>query len=164
MRLVSASDGRSHEGLAGVGVGDHHVPPNSVEILNTTQLIGPGATYNLDVVLPRAEYQLAHIQIIGARQISGDWREGADVYATRVDREAIGYSFRYANARQIYSATYSKQNSDVNLTHKIFDSDLARDNISLIDAFVFEGVLRLTFKNYYGLLQTLWVKGRALLW
>jgi predicted transcriptional regulator len=89
-------------------------------------------------------------------------RECAEVVATVDSSEAIAYSVRTAAFKKVYAVTYSKQNGDTNLTHKIFDSVTGSGRyIALLDTWITGSVLRLRFKNYFGGSATLWVKGSA---
>lgn len=164
MRTEPTTDGLSHVAEV-VGVHDHHQRPVTVTINNTTQSLPPGTTYDLDITLPGSAYERAKIIIMGAHSPAGSaWRECAEVVATRDSSEAIAYSVRDAGSfKKSYAATYSKQNGDTNLTHKVFDSTTGSGNryIALLDAWITGSVLRLRFKNYFGGSATLWVKGQA---
>jgi hypothetical protein len=171
MRLGAPSDGRSHEALD-VGAHDHHNAPESVSFSNTAQSLPPGATFDLDVPLGRTGYQLARVQITGPAVIpagisSALWRECAELVVTTDSSEAVGHSIRdAASPKKVYAATYSKQNGDSYLTHKIFDSNTGSGNryICVQDAVITGSILRITFRNYFGGSATLWVKGQALVW
>jgi len=169
VRLQPTTDGALHP--TDGGPNDHHARPTRVDFLNTTQSIpgGGAATYNLDVALPRSDFVLAQIKMMGAHSIqTGIWREGAYVQATTNAANAIGHSFRDSGGatKMIYHSVYSKQNGDAYLTQKVFDGAVAlgADYIALLDAVIIGAVLRLTFRNSYLLARTLWVKGVALLW
>lgn len=171
MRLGQSSDGRSHDAIT-VGAHDHHNAPESISFSNTTQSLPPGTTYNLDIPLGRTGYQMARIQMTGPVTIPAGftgalWRECAEIVATTDTSEAMGHSIRDAQSpKKVYAATYSKQNGDSFLSHKIFDSNTVVSNryICLQDAVITGSTLRLTFRNNFGGSATLWVKGHALLW
>ena len=101
--------------------------------------------------------------MMGLATASGVWRECAQVVVTTDLNEAQAYSSRDAGDKRVYTATYSKQNGDANLTFKIFDNNPASGNryIALKDAWISGAVLYLRFHNYYGGSSTLWVKGLA---
>jgi len=106
------------------------------------------------------------VMIMGPWQPTGpQWREAAEVVVTTDSAEAQGYSVRDTGSfKKSYAATYSKQNGDTNLTHKIFDSDVSgydKRYIALLDAWITGSTLRLRFKNYFGGSKPLWVKGQA---
>ena len=167
MRLQSQTDGRVHPEDGGAN--DHHPAPTSVTINNTTQSLPPGTTYNLDITLPHSNFQFARIHISGKKPMwnTGQWREGAEVLATRDASEAMGHSIRETGSMYtVYAATYSKQNADAYLSHRIFDDNIASGSkyIALQDAVITGSTLRLTFKSTFGGSATLWVKGQALAW
>jgi hypothetical protein len=169
MRLKSETDGRSHSILT-ITENDHHSRPRAVAISNTTQSLPPGTTYNLDIDLGRSDYQLARVMIMGARTMFGvasNFRESAEVHATRNSAEAFAHSVRDSGSTyRCYAVTYSKQVGDSYLTHAIFDNNTAIGSayILLQDAVLTGSVLRLTFLNTFGGSATLWVKGTALVW
>jgi len=167
MRLQPEADGRQHpdDGAAD----DHHPAPESVTINNTTQSLPPGTSYNLDISLPHNDFQIARVQITGKKPMwnTGQWREGAEIVVTRDASEAMGHSIRETGSMyKVYASTYSKQNSDAYLSHKIFDDNTGSSNryIALRDALITGSTLRLTFRNTFGGSATLWVKGQALVW
>jgi hypothetical protein len=167
MRLEPIKDGLQHP--TDNGEDDHHPAPYSVTINNTSQSLPPGTTYNLDISLPHSNFQIARVQITGAKPMwtSGQWREGVEILATRDSAEAMGHSIRETGSMyKVYAATYSKQNSDSYLSQKIFDNNTGSSNryICLQDAVITGSTLRLTFLNTFGGSATLWVKGQALLW
>lgn len=157
-------------GGANPGQDDHHPAPRTYDIDNTSQSIGAGATWNMDISLPSSDFQFARIMIMGKRQLfgaSGNLRESAEIHATRSASEAIGHSIRDAQAVwRIYAATYSKDAGELYLTMDIFDDDdnPANRYIFVQDAYITGSTLRLVFKNRAGTSQTLWVKGKALVW
>lgn len=169
MRLEPATDGLDHDGLLSVGADDHHPEPVSITINNTSQSLPPGTDYNLDLILPHSGFQMARVQITGPHEMwtAGQWRDCAEIVVTRSVSEAMGYSIRDAQSMyKVYAATYSKQNGDAWLSHKIFDNSTPAANryIALLDAVITGSTLRLTFHNYFGGSATLWVKGQALVW
>jgi hypothetical protein len=97
---------------------------------------------------------------------AGNWRECAEIVATTDSAEAMGHSVREAGTRKVYASTYSKQNADAYLSHKIFDDNTGSGNryIAVQDVAIVGAVLRITFRNFFGGSATLWVKGQALLW
>jgi hypothetical protein len=164
LRLIQQTDGRIHplDGLAT----DHHAVPSSVDFQNTTQSLPPGTTYNLDITLGSSNYQFARIILIGPNVSAdmGDWKECAELLVTRNSNEAISHSIRSAAVpKKVYCSTYSKQNSDAYLTHKIFNAG-AGNYIAVQDAVLTSNVLRITFKNFYGGSMYLNVHGHVLLW
>lgn len=169
MRLTPVVDGIEHAGLD-ITPYDHHPPPATVSISNTTQSLPPGTSYNLDISLPRKDFVFARIMLKGPRQMFGlgtTGYEGADIVATTSAGDAFGESVRDTGLMtQTYSAMYTKYDGSVSLTMRIFDNATGSTQmyISLEDAVIIEDILRLTFKNYYGGSATLWVKGQALLW
>lgn len=170
MRLGGAIPRQSHVGL-NFDENNHHPEPTSVSINNTTQSLPPGTTYNLDITLPHADFEFARVMIMGPQVVppvvSANYREYAEVAVTTVAAEAIAHSTRNAGTfKKVYAATYSKQNGDTYLSHKIFDSVTGVGNryIQLLDAQIIGATLRLTFRNTHGGSAFLWVKGQALLW
>lgn len=163
MRLSSATDGRSHAGLSGVGADDHHAATRAVEVNNTTQVLAAGATYNLDIALGSSVLVFVHAALTGYRTHGGGslFREGADVYATRTSGDAVGHSFQQISMYQDYAVSYSKQTGDTMLTTAVFSSTPMA--IALQDAVLTGSNLRLTFVNVTGSPATLWVKGQAIL-
>jgi hypothetical protein len=166
MRLSIETDGRIHP--ADGGVNDHHPRPVSVSINNTTQSLPPGTSYNLDISLPHGGFKIARIQIMGAKAVgaAGSFREGAEIVASTDADQAMAISTREAAVKKSYVATYSKQNGDAYLSHKIFDSNTGSTAlyIAVTAAVIIGSTLRITFRNYFGGSATLWVKGQALLW
>jgi len=166
MRLKGQTDGLEHEALE-VTPHDHHSRPTTVSINNTTQSLPPGTTYDLDITLPNANYVRAKILITGAAIAGGGsgalQRECAELVATTDSAEAIAYSVRTSGFKKVYCSTYSKQNGDSYLTHKIFDNNTGSSNryIALQDAWITGSILRLRFYNFFGGSATLWVKGSA---
>jgi hypothetical protein len=161
MRLSPSTDGGAH-GDTQPGPHDHHSRPAMFEINNTSQVIAGGATFNLDVPLGRSDYALARVMLMGAKQCTGQlWRECCEVHASRDAAKAVGHSVVDVTFKQVYAVTYSKQNADLYLSHKIFDSNLTGEYILLRDAVLTGSVLRLTFLNGTGTNATLWVKGQA---
>lgn len=166
MRLRQTTDGRSHAGLSGVGADDHHAQPRSVEVNNTSQVIAGGATYNLDIALGTSVAMFCQAALTGGRtQTGGLWREGVNVYATRIASEAIGHGTRDAGIYKSYVMTYSKQNGDARLSPQVFQAATSPViGIALQDAVLIGSNLRLTFVNTHPTLAcTLWVKGRAII-
>lgn len=148
---------------------DHHPAPQSVTIFSSgTVSIPPGSTHVLDVTLPSADFQYGRCFLMGPHRLTpgGAYssREAAEVYVTRDSDEAISHSCRDISFNRTYVATYSKQNSDAYLTHRIFDSDTVSANryISLKDAVITGSILRLTFENFYGGSAWLDVSGQGL--
>lgn len=165
MRTKPVTDGLSHNAMT-VGVNDHHSRPTTISINNTTQSLPPGTTYDLDLTLPDANYKRAKIILMGAWSPPGpSWRECCELVVTTDSAEAISISIRDAGSfKKSYAATYSKQNGDANLSHKIFDNatgSYSQRYIALKDAWITGTTLRLRFQNYYGGSATLWVKGQA---
>lgn len=165
MRTKPMTDGLSHTALE-VTPHDHHPQPTTVSINNTSQSLPPGTTYNLDITLPSTGYTRAKILIMGpGSSVSGvAWKECAEIVATDDSTEAIAYTVRNTGTfKKVYASTYSKQNGDALLTHKIFDSDTTsgHDYIALKDAWITGSTLRLQFQNFYGGSAYLWVKGQA---
>lgn len=167
MRLRQSNDGRDHDELE-ITTDDHHPEPTSVTIEDTTTSLPPGTTFNLDLTLPHDDFQVARVQITGPKGIfpGNPWREFAEIVATRSTAEAMGHSIRDAGSKKCYASTYSKQNADAYLSHKIFDSNTGASNryIAVQDASIIGSTLRITFRNFFGGSATLWVKGQALLW
>lgn len=163
MRLKAVTDGvDTHEELV-LTTDDHHPHASAVAIENTSQVIGAGADYDLDITLPHGDFQVARVIIMGAKQMQGgQWREACEVHVTRDADEAIGNSVENVSFKKVYAVTYSKQNADTYLSHKIFDSNTSQQYILLKDAVITGSVLRLTFNNPTGTSATLWVKGQAL--
>lgn len=163
MRLKSETDGASHDGLD-ITVHDHHSKPATFDIDNVSQGINAGATFNLDIDLGRSDYQFARILIMGNKTGSGSgtqWRECSEIIASRDQNEAMGVTTRDVSFKKVYSFTYSKQNGDAYLTHKIFDSNVSQEYILLKDAYITGSTLRLVFENPTGTNAILWVKGTA---
>jgi len=164
VRLKPTTDGRSHAGLSGVAADDHHSQPRTVEVNNTSQVLTAGSTYNLDIALGVSDLAFVHVILLGPRTVgTGQWKECADVYATRTSSQAMGHSIRWdgVTLAKTYFATYSKANGDARLTDRIFC--LTTSAISLQDAVLTGSNLRLTFVNNLSGSATLWVKGRAVL-
>lgn len=164
MRLSQVTDGRFHP--ANPGENDHHSAPVSVDFINTTQSLPPGTTYNFDISLSQSNFQFARVLLIGPNDSTGylaPWKECVELLVTRDTNEAMGHSIRNASQKKVYSVTYSKQNSDSYLSHKIFNSG-AGNYIAVQDAVLTGSVLRITFRSYYGGSMTLNVRGQALLW
>lgn len=161
MRLKADTDGHDHDGLVLTG-DDHHSESAEVAIEDTTTSIPPSSTFNLDITLPDGSFELARVIINGGKQMSGNqWRECCEVHATRDSGEAVGHSVEDVAFKKVYAVTYSKQNADAYLSHKIFDNNLSY--ILLQDAVLTGSVLRLTFLNTFGGSTFLWVKGQAVL-
>jgi len=161
MRPSEEDDGRSHDALT-VTVDDHHPRPKLVQVADTTTSIGAGADFDLDVSLGSSAFQVAWGQLMGPNNTGGAtlWREGCSVHASRDSSEAMAHSQRDSgSAYKSYSATYSKGAGDSYLSHKVFNNSPTQDYIALKDAVLTGSVLRLTFHNYAGSSQTLWVKG-----
>jgi hypothetical protein len=163
VRLEQLTDGRTHS--ANSGADDHHPQPDSVDFVNKTQSLPPGTSYNLDVTVPDSGFQFARVMLKGPNSAPamGTWHECAELVVTRDADEAMGHSVRNASPKKVYSVTYSKQNADAYLTHKIFNSG-TQNYIGITAAVLTGSVLRLTFRNYFGGSMTLWVEGQALLW
>ncbi|MGD9156785.1 MAG: hypothetical protein PVG39_00125 [Desulfobacteraceae bacterium] len=164
MRLDNLTDGRVHPSDGGVN--DHHAAPISVDFINTTQSLPPGTSYNLDVSLGRDDFRFARVMIIGPNDSAGlnsPWKECAELLVTRDSTKAMGHSISNAGQKKVYASTYSKQNSDSYLTHKIFNAGVG-DYIAVENAVLTGSVLRLTFRSFYGGSMTLNVRGQALLW
>jgi hypothetical protein len=167
MRLRQQTDGRLHP--TDGGADDHHAAPVSVDFVNTTQSLPPYTTYNLDVPVGRDDFQFGRVMLIGPKDATGlgaAWKEAAELLVTRDAAQAVGHSFRNAEASiKSYSSTYSKQNSDAYLTHKIFNlGTVSQRYITVQDAVLTGSVLRLTFRSFYGGSITLNVRGHVLLW
>lgn len=169
MRLEPQTDGRPH-GATNPGADDHHSAPRIFDIDNTTQVIGATSNWNMDIALPNSDFQVARVMMMGKRRLFGaasNLRESAEIHVTRDTSEAMGHSIRDAQAVwRIYAATYSKAAGELYLTMRIFDDDdnPANRHIGIIDAVITGSTLRLTFRNFSGSAQTLWVKGKALVW
>jgi hypothetical protein len=163
MRLQQVTDGRQHP--SDLTPNDHHSAPVSVDFQNTSQSLPPGTTYNLDIAVGRSDFQFARVMLRGPRVAPrmGNWKECAELLVTRDSSEAVGHSIRNASPKKVYSITYSKQNSDTNLSHKIFNSG-TQNYIAVRDAVLTGSNLRITFVNYFGGSSTLYVQGQALLW
>jgi hypothetical protein len=170
MRLPGFSYGASHDALV-VTPDDHHPRPTSVNFSDTSTSIPPSSSFNLDVTLPDANYQVAKVYLEGPAISGGGsgskWRECAQVHVTTVAAEAIGHSNR--NTGSIYKSyvvTYSKALGVTNLTHKIFDNVTSPSSryIALQNAQIIGTTLRLTFRNYFGGSASLSVKGHALVY
>jgi len=163
MRLEQSIDGREHP--TDGGADDHHPQPKQVTVSNTSQSIAAGADYNLDIALGDSGYQWGRAMLMGPNEITPTkWNEWASVHFTRDASEAIGHTGRHSGSiYKTYTSTYSKQNSDLNLTHKVFDSVTGTGNryIALKAAVLTGSNLRLTFHNYDSSARTLWVKGSA---
>jgi hypothetical protein len=166
MRLIQTSDGRRHP--ADGGPSDHHRAPTSVSFSNTTQSLPPGTAFDLDIALGAGDYQIARALLIGPRlsTIAPALKECAELVATRSAGQAMGHWVKAAGLfLRVYSATYSKQNADANLTDKVFNSGTSTQYyIAAQDAVLTGSVLRITFRNYYAGSVTLNVRGQALLW
>lgn len=163
VRLTAVTDGRSHAGLSGVAADDHHAAPRSVEIINTTQVIAAGASFNLDIALGTSVAVFCQASLTGPHnQTAGLWREGVHVYATRTIGEAIAHGTRDGGLYKSYVMTYSKQVGDAYLSPGVFAQEVVIA-IALVDAVLTGSNLRLSFKNYGTGSYTLWVKGRAIL-
>lgn len=168
MRLEQTKLGKLHSTFRGINSDNHHSPPCSISIENTSQSLPPGTTYNLDISLPKIDFKLANVVIHGRRHMTPgglSWYEYADVMATSILLEARGQSVRDAGWKKVYSATYSKQNGNITLSHKIFDdnTNINYRYIALQDAQIIGNLLRLIFKNFHGGSATLWVKGQVIL-
>jgi hypothetical protein len=165
MRLKQFTDKLQHSSII-LGAHDHHPEPYSVSFSNTTQSLPPGTTYDLNIPLGRTGYKTARVQMTGKAVTSVLWRECAELVVTTSAAEAMGHSVRKASTKKVYSATYSKQNSNTYLTHKIFDDNIGSSSryICVQDAIIIGSNLRITFKNNYGGSATLWVKGQVIIW
>ena len=162
MRLTQQVDGRQHpDGAAN----DHHAEPISVDFINTTQSLPPLTTYNLDIAVGRDDFQFARVMLIGPNLSAalGTWKECAELLVTRDSGESVGHSVRNAGTKKVYSATYSKQNSDAYLTQKVFNTG-SGNYINVQDAVLTGSVLRITFRSFFGGSVFLNVRGQALLW
>ena len=99
--------------------------------------------------------------------VATNTRESGEIHATTDSAEAVGHSVRDAQAIwRIYAASYFKMAGASYLTFKIFDSDTNPANryIAVKDALITGSTLRIVFRNFAGTAQTLWVKGKALVW
>lgn len=169
MRLEPNTDGWSHDAIA-VDVDAHHPRPATVDFSDIATSVLGGSDFNLDVILPDAGFTYAQITMTGPKRsafATALWRECAIVHATDTASEAIGHSSRSTGTNyKSYLVTYAKSVGVTNLTHKIFDSNTGQSNryIALKDARIIGTTLRLTFHNYLGSAQTLWVKGQALVY
>jgi len=166
MRTQTITDGRSHQGII-VSPDDHHAAPTHVSFSNISQLIAAGADFDLDVSLPRSDFQVARLTILGPlRQLGAPhWSEFASIEATRDIAQATGHSARFEGMQRSYVALYSKQNGDTYLSDKIFDQGTSPSNryIALKDCWLTRGILKLRFHNYHISSATLWVKGQTIL-
>jgi hypothetical protein len=170
MRLIPDTDGIvDHNDFVNIGVHSHHAQPIAITIDNTSQAINAGTNWDMDLALPAFNYSVARIMLVGAKtQGGGLWKEFAEIYATRDSDEAMGHSIRDVSLKQVYAATYSKQNADLYLSHKIFDSNTGISNryINVRDAWIFadvaNDVVRIRFHNPTVTNATLWVKGQVL--
>lgn len=164
MRLRPQTDGHLHP--ADGGTDDHHPEPVSVDFTNTTQSLPPGTSYNLDISLGDSNFQLVRVMLIGpnvSTGLGGTWKECAELLVTRDTEKAMGHSIRNASQKKVYASTYSKQNADAYLTHKIFNAG-SGNHIAVEDAVLTGSVLRITFRSFYGGSINLNVRGQALAW
>ena len=163
MRETPATDGRQHP--TDGGPDDHHPQPKQVPISDIATVIAAGADFNLDIALGSSDYQWGRAVLMGANAITPTlWNEWASVHFSRDAAEAMGHTGRSSGSiYKTYSSTYSKQNGDLNLTHKIFDSVTGSGNryIALKDAVLTGSNLRLTLHNYDSSSRTVWIKGSA---
>ena len=128
MRTERTTDGRQHP-LDGAP-NDHHPRPLQVTISDVATVIASGADFNLDLSLGHDGYQWGRAVIMGANAIGPTlWNEWGSVQFSRDQNEAIGHSGRDTGSPyKTYTATYSKQNGALNLTHKVFDSATSAGN------------------------------------
>ena len=168
MKLVAATDGLVHP-LDG-GLHDHHAAPVHVLINDTTTSIPPGSTANVDITLPRSDYQLARITAHGPKAAVGLFTsnsgyEGAYIQATTVAAEAYGCSARDAGAFRQYGGHWAKQVGALILSEYVFDNNTALGSryIAVQAAQIIGAILRLTMVNSFGGSATVWIKGGAML-
>jgi hypothetical protein len=165
MRLNPLTDGRQHS--TDYDANDHHAEPVSVNFSNTSQSIGAGSNYTMDVALGRSDFQLARVMLLGPKPaaIMGNWDECAELIVTRDANEAMGHSVRAASTKKVYAVCYSKQNADSYLTQRIFNTGSSSNfYIGITSAVLTGSNLRMVFHNYHGSSVTLNVRGHALLW
>lgn len=152
------------------GLHDHHAAPAQVSIDDTTTIIPPSSTANIDITLPRSDYQLARILIHGPKSAVGTITgnsgfDGAFIVATTATSDAQGYCARDAGALRQYGGVWSKQEGSSILTDYVFDSNAALGNryIAVQDASIIGATLRLVMTNSFGGSATVWMKGAAML-
>jgi hypothetical protein len=166
--VTQGTDGMMHPPDGGLH--DHHAAPTQVTIDDTTTSIPPGSTANVDITLPRPDYQLARILIHGPKAAVGSivgnsGYEGAFIMATTVASDASGCAARDAGALRMYGGHWSKQDGSSILTDYVFDSNtsLTSRYIAVQDAYITGSTLRLVMVNSFGGSATVWVKGIAVL-
>lgn len=168
MRPEPSTDGRVHpvDGLPN----DHHAAPDHVTIFDTTTSIPPGSTANVNIALPRSDFQIARILVHGPKCAVGTTPvyagyEGAYIQATTVASDAYGCSTRDAGAFRQYGGHWAKQVGSLILSEYVFDNNTALGSryIAIKDAQIIGAVLRLTMVNSFGGSATVWIKGGALL-
>lgn len=168
MTITRGTDGMAHPPDGGLH--DHHAAPAQVTIDDTTTSIVPYGTANVDIVLPRSDYQLARILIHGPKSAVGTSTiysgfEGAYIQATTATSDAMGYCGRDTGAFRQYGGCWSKQEGSSILTDYVFDNNtlLTARYIAVQDASIIGAVLRLVMKNSYGGSAFVWMKGAAVL-
>lgn len=164
MTITRGTDGLIHPPDGGLH--DHHAAPAYVEIDDTSTSIPPGSTANVDITLPRSDYQIARILIHGPKVaiFAGPSKEGSYIQATTSSSDGAGNCARDASGRQ-YGGTWAKGAGNSILTDYVFDSNTSSSNrwIAVQDCYITGSTLRFVMKNRYGGSATVWMKGVAIL-
>lgn len=168
MTITQGTDGMIHPPDAGLH--DHHAAPTQVSISDTTTSIPPGSTVNVDVTLPRSDFQIARVLIFGPKAavgsiVANSGYEGAYLQVTTDINDAMGYCARDIGAFRQYGGVWSKQEGSSILTDYVFDSNTGLSNryIAVQDCYITGAVLRFVMKNRFGGSAFVWMKGAAVL-
>jgi hypothetical protein len=143
----------NHAGLTNVTPGQHHLPPGSIEISNTTLNVPPlpGGPSDWDVqVDDDALAVLFHLRSNENTQPGFGAKAGVIGIATIKYLEASVVSFGHKGAVSTYAAIYAQAAYALNLSHKIFGS--VAESVALSDAKLVDSgghrYFRTTWTNY----------------
>jgi len=151
------------------GLHDHHAAPTMVSISSLGVVsIPPGSTHDLDITLPRSDYQRAHVQVHGPKAAvyitpSSSGYEGHSLEVGMVTTDAVGHGARSVSANRQYNGSFSKLQGAAVLTDYVYDSNTGSSAryIAIQDCWIIGAVLRLRMHNQFGGSAFIWIRGKA---
>jgi hypothetical protein len=163
MRLQDAlAHPRIHAALTNVGVSQHHLRPQNVEVLNITQAMypvpfGPNVW---DIAMPfDAQVVVFSLRSLHTTELGGA-KSGVYGIANRspIQASTVSIGGEGSIGSTSYNAIYSKVSGALNLSHKVFGATGA--NVSLTNTYLeltgpTTRVLRTWWENYSAGLDTL---------
>ncbi len=163
----SLKTARVHSVMDNVGADDHHDAPENIEVSNTTQTIDPlpGGPGVWDISLPdEASLVMFTFRSVRTVQTAGA-KGGTHGIATdgQLEPSTATLGGHATIASTGYNMIYSSPGGDFNLSDKIFSSTGLY--IAMTGCYITGGagsrVLRTTWTNYGGTVQTLDVRGEV---